>query len=628
MERASLVRLLLFGVVAIFAAQYLFPGLFGGEEASPEQPFFGRIGYESAPEERTEPTLCTVEGNRYRAELSTRGASLQHLFLTDAKYTKADSDQPIDLVTTERDYAAPLRTDLRLPCQYEDREVEVDGKKTKRLTCVPAGEADQVDFNNLDWQLTEAAPGRCVFTYEGDGVALTKTIAATERPFELTVALEVTNKADSARKHRLTVEQTDWRSQEQVEGSLGRISELETKVEAHAAGSTERLLPGEFDPDEFDPDDGFIPEGWLRVPGSPSWVAVSSSFFTKALFPLEGPEAPAGDLLIEQHWDRDKYTSKGNDPDPTFVYRARLAYPLRSLEPNASARYEVLAFVGPKERQALHAAGGTDRDLEADELLDLGFFGVIGNLLVAYLYWLYDLVGTWGWAICLLTITVKLLLFPLSITQIKSAFGMRKLKPQLDELNAKYKDDVQQRTLKMQELMRKNNVTNPMLGCLPLLLQMPVWFALYQALQTAVELYHTPFGPFIPDLSAPGKYFIIPAALGASSFLQQHLMPMQGDPLQQKMMKYFMPAMFTAFMLFLPAGLGIYFLTNTWLGIVQQLAVERYYKAREAREGQSAPVAESSEKKDEPGPGKGGKGKGKGKGKGGKGPRSAVVEPS
>jgi YidC/Oxa1 family membrane protein insertase len=625
MERANLVRLLLVGVVAIFAVQYF--GVFGKDEPSPEQPFYGRLGYESAPPERSEPALCPLEGNRFRAELTSRGGALKHVYLTDPKYTATDSDQPIDLVTTTSEWAAPLRTDLRFPCHFENLELEREGgEKERRIVCAPAGEADQVDYNNLDWKLAEQAPGRCIFTYESAHVALTKTIVATERPFELSVVLEIENRADQPRKHRLTVEQTDWRHKEEVEGSLGRRAELETLVEAHVVGDTERLSPSDFDADEFDPEEGFTSEGWKRLLGNPSWAAVSSSFFTKALFPLEAPETPVAELLIEHHWDRQKYKSQSADPDPTYVYRARLAYPLRSLEPKATARYELLAFVGPKERQALHAAGGAGTRLEADELLDLGYFGVIGNLLIAYLYWLHRLVGTWGWAICLLTITVKMVLFPLSITQIKSAFGMRKLKPQLDELNAKYKDDVQQRTLKMQELMRKNNVTNPMLGCLPLLLQMPVWFALYQALQTAVELYHTPFGPFIPDLSAPGKYFIIPAALGASSFLQQHLMPMQGDPLQQKMMKYFMPAMFTAFMLFLPAGLGIYFLTNTWLGILQQLAVERYYKAREAKE--SAAVAEAPEqpKKDEPAPSKG-KGKG-GKGKGGKGTRSAVVEPT
>ena len=98
------------------------------------------------------------------------------------------------------------------------------------------------------------------------------------------------------------------------------------------------------------------------------------------------------------------------------------------------------------------------------------------------------------------------------------------------------------------------------------------------ALQTAVELYHVPFGPFIPDLSAPGRFLIIPIVLGASSFFQQKLMPAQGDPQQQKMMMYMMPGIFTVMMLFLPAGLGVYMVTNSVLAIGQQLLVERYLK--------------------------------------------------
>src|SRR5262249_10547204 len=210
----------------------------------------------------------------------------------------------------------------------------------------------------------------------------------------------------------------------------------------------------------------------------------------------------------------------------------------------------------------------------------LGWFSPIAKILVSYLRVLYRFVGSWGWAICLLTLSVRLLLLPLTLSQVKTSIAMRRLKPEMDALNAKYKDDATQRGLALQELWRKNNVQNPILGCFPVLLQMPVWFALYRALQTAVELYHTPFGPFIPDLSAPGKYFIIPIVLGASSFLQQKIMPPQGDPAQQKMMMYLVPGMFTAMMLFLPAGLGVYMLTSTWLGIAQQLVMERYLRSK------------------------------------------------
>jgi YidC/Oxa1 family membrane protein insertase len=127
----------------------------------------------------------------------------------------------------------------------------------------------------------------------------------------------------------------------------------------------------------------------------------------------------------------------------------------------------------------------------------------------------------------------------------------------------------------MMELYRKNNV-NPFGGCLPQLIQMPVWFAMYTTLQTAVEMYHAKFLWFT-DLSAPDKFYVLPLVLGAFMIVQQRIVPQQGmDPVQQKMMTYMLPAIFTVMMLFLPAALGIYMLTNSVLGIAQQLGIEKF----------------------------------------------------
>jgi YidC/Oxa1 family membrane protein insertase len=145
----------------------------------------------------------------------------------------------------------------------------------------------------------------------------------------------------------------------------------------------------------------------------------------------------------------------------------------------------------------------------------------------------------------------------------------------MDALTEKFKDDPQQRGLAQMELWRKHNV-NPLKGCLPQLASMPVWFALYTTLQTAVELYNIPFLWF-PDLSEPDPLFILPVVIGGTYFLQQKIMPMTGgDPMQQKMMMYFMPGMFTVLMLFLPAGLGVYMFTNSLLAISQQWLVQTY----------------------------------------------------
>jgi YidC/Oxa1 family membrane protein insertase len=370
-----------------------------------------------------------------------------------------------------------------------------------------------------------------------------------------------------------------------------------TKSVAITAAKSEFENPGDFEPGNFKNPE-FTPEHWRRTPGPAKISAVSSVYFTKALIPSEGSvamgetpkppaqPAPAADTLIEEVWDFGKHgENKEADKHHGFIFRSRLAYEEKELAPGQSAEYRVVSFTGPKERDLL---ARIDR---GHELLEFGVgwtaFATkdIARALVWYLLRLQGLVKSWGWAIVLLTITVRLAVFPLSISQFKNAAAMRKLKPEIDAITEKYKDDLAQRSLAQQELMRKHGVSNPIVGCIPMLLTMPVWWALYMALQTAVELYHVPFGPFIPDLSAPGRYLIIPIVLGASSLLQQKLMPAQGDAAQQRMMMYMMPGIFTVMMLFLPAGLGVYMTTNSVLAIGQQLLVERWLKSRQAAGG-------------------------------------------
>lgn len=573
MDRGSLLRWVFIGLAVFLFVKYGWPLITGesdGAATTQIQPL-GPADDAAPTGERPNEATCLLEGPRFSAEVTSKGASLKHAWM-QGKYTLPvdGSEVPIDLVTTEREGRLPLRTNLKT-----------------------AG-TNQVDFNDLDWQLDAKKKTKtsCTFTYTDQSTLLTKTIKTTEEPFELAVTMTVENKADEARSHRLSIEQSAYRTAEETSGSLGRVAEWTTRAAVYANGETTRWEIGDFDADEFDEPE-FTDEKWRRAEGTATWAAVSSSYFSKAIIHVDGPAEPFGESLIEEVWHSAKYPNKDDDPAFGHVYRARLAYPVHELAKDQTANYEWVAFVGPKEREVLATVGGTD--YHTSEIIDLGMFGAIGKLLIQYLYFLFGFVGTWGWAICLLTITVKLLLFPLSLAQIKSSYAMRKLKPEMDELNAKFKDDAQARGIALQKLWRENKVANPMLGCLPVMLQMPVWFALYTSLQTAVELYHTPFGPFIPDLSAPGLYYIIPALLGASSFLQQRLMPMQGDAAQQKMMRWMMPAIFTVMMLFLPAGLGIYFLTNTWLGIGQQLAIERFYKSREAAAADSA----SDEQKDE-----------------------------
>jgi YidC/Oxa1 family membrane protein insertase len=518
--------------------------------------------------------LCTIESPRFQAELSSYGASLRHLYLKDKQYTRPStmsgdllasikhlvagdgkgSDEPADLVTTSRAGRSPLRADLRAPGTDDATQ--------------------QVGFDDLDWKLAAKDGASCTFTYTDAQTALKKVVSLGKEPFELAVDVTVQNLAPAARTHRLAIEQTSYRTTKEMEGHLGRQSELVTDALMVTAQKTERVDLSDFKPGNFSKPE-FTGEKWRRGVGEGRLAAVSTVYFTELLIPEQGPSAPFVETVAEEVWNWQKYGDANKDADPAhgYVYRARLAYPARELAANESVHYRVVSFTGPKERELLARV-----DRSATEVLNLGTFAPVARYLVKYLYFLYGVVRSWGWAIFLLTITVRLVLFPLSLSQIKNSMAMRKLKPEMDALNEKYKDDAAQKGLAIQELWRKNGVSNPVVGCAPMLLQMPVWWALYTALQTAVELYHVPFGPVIPDLSAPGRYLIIPLVLGASSFFQQKLMPAQGDPAQQRMMMYMMPGIFTFMMLFLPAGLGVYMLTNSLLAIAQQLLVERYLK--------------------------------------------------
>jgi YidC/Oxa1 family membrane protein insertase len=586
MERGSITKWLLLGLAVFLFMQFGRKAIFP-DKAGPIQPL---LGDESAAVAHPAEETCAIEGPRFRAELSTRGASLRHVVLKD--YTSpsrmpADtlgsilhlvagdpkgSSEPADVVTTSRPGRSPLRVDLR----------------------APGGDSpsQQVPFDDLDWKLAAHDGKSCTFTYEDADTSLTKVVSADAEPFELHVDTTVKNLSKETKKHRFAIEQDSYQTKKSMEGHLGRQSELVTKAVAVTTAKSEFEQPGAFEPGKFSAPE-FTPEHWRKSPGDAKLAAVSTVYFTRALAPVkvEGA-APAAETLIEEVWDysnpRYGVANKEADPNHGYIFRARLAYPEKDLAPGQSATYHALSFIGPKERGAL---ARLDRGPELLEYGDATFAFATKDIargLIWYLLKLQGVVKSWGWAIVLLTISVRLVLFPLSLSQIKNTAAMRKLKPEMDAIKEKYKDDAAQQGLATQELWRKNGVSNPVVGCLPMLLQMPVWWALYTALQTAVELYHVPFGPFIPDLSAPGRYLIIPIVLGASSFLQQKLMPQQGDAAQQKMMMYMMPGIFTVMMLFLPAGLGVYMTTNSVLAIAQQLLVERYLK------GNPRPGSESS----------------------------------
>ncbi|HKQ67793.1 MAG TPA: membrane protein insertase YidC [Polyangiaceae bacterium] len=550
----SVTRWIFIAVAGLLAWIYIPKIMNGGKDA--QQPIGPGITetaeYAVAPGKTSEQPKCEINGNHFTAVLSSRGASLVDLYTTgDHRYT--EGGKPIEITTV-----AGSAWD-RFALGFDWRALGTTGEKA------------QVAHDVVDWQIAEKSDKSCTFSYADDKVKLSKTISAGLGPYELTVKATIENVSDTARVHRLGVENTAWRTHKETDSHFGRQSPFATEIACgHDGGKLDRKSGDSFAAKDFEKPE--FERGWFMERGKIDFAATGNAYFAQAVVPIASPAPPACGLQVEERWDAHNYADKTKDEGYGSMYRSRLIYPAKELAPHESATYEVAAYYGPKDRDALHNALGGQHHLS--ELINLGMFAVVSKVLVMFLIKAHDVIGNWGISIIVLTICVRLLLFPLTWKQIKSMVSMRRLKPEVDEINAKFKDDPQQKQVAMMEVYRKNGV-NPLSGCLPVVVQMPVWWALYSVLQTAIELYHTPFLWF-QDLSAPDPFFILPVVIGAMSFVQQKLMPQQVDMAQQKMMLYFMPAVFTVMMLFLPSGLGIYMLTNSILGIVQQQAVERF----------------------------------------------------
>jgi YidC/Oxa1 family membrane protein insertase len=235
-----------------------------------------------------------------------------------------------------------------------------------------------------------------------------------------------------------------------------------------------------------------------------------------------------------------------------------------SLQPGDTVAMDYKLYFGPKDVAAMAA-----HDPRLESAMHLGFFDFIARPLLMVIEGFYKILGNWGVAIIVLTFLLKVLFYPLVRASSTSMHRMKKLNPQMTAIREKFKDD---RTKQQQELMRfmSANKINPMKGCLPILPQIPVFFAFYQVLQTAIQLRHAPFMGWIQDLSAMDPYFVTPILMGGAMVVQQKLTPTTGMDKTQEKILMFMPIMFTAMMLTLPAGLTLYMLTNTVTGIAQQ----------------------------------------------------------
>ena len=233
-------------------------------------------------------------------------------------------------------------------------------------------------------------------------------------------------------------------------------------------------------------------------------------------------------------------------------------------------------YVGPKEYETLKAINP-----ELTDIIEYGFFTFIAKPMFLALLYLYHLVGNWGWAIVLLTVIIRILLFPLTLKGMLSMQKLKELAPKIKELQQKYKGDPQKLNMHMMQLYKKHGA-NPMGGCLPMLLQIPIFFAMYRVLLNSIELKGAPWILWIKDLSAPDPYYVLPILMGATMYLHQKITPTTiTDPMQKKIFEW-LPIVFTFFFLTFPAGLTLYWFTNNILSIIQQLIVNKIFESKKA----------------------------------------------
>ena len=281
------------------------------------------------------------------------------------------------------------------------------------------------------------------------------------------------------------------------------------------------------------------------------WVAMIQHYFAAAWVP--GSE------------DTNHYYSKSLAHG---LFAIGVVSPAVVVSPGSTGEFSLALYVGPKIQERMQ-----DVAPHLERTVDYGWLWLIAEPLFWLLSWIHGFVGNWGWAIIILTFLIKLAFFQLSATSYKSMARMRKLQPRITALRERYAADKQRMNQAMMELYRQEKI-NPLGGCLPILVQIPVFIALYWVLLESVELRQASFIGWLDDLSLHDPYFVLPVAMGVTMLIQQKLNPTPPDPMQAKIMMA-LPFVFTFFFLFFPSGLVLYWFVNNVLSIIQQWVITK-----------------------------------------------------
>ncbi len=472
----------------------------------------------------SEGRRITIETPLYTAVLHSGGGVLESFVLRDYRKTVEPGSPDVNLVDETTAATAPLG-------------LLINGQ--------PSWSTGRWALDGGDLKLAAGQEGTLRLSGEVDGLRVMRELTFTADSYLISENVSFSAPGDAARTVRVAF----------TTGS--------TAIAVGAGGNYDPMrvgwsLDGKFSEDTSASD---LSSKGVSGTGNYGWAAVMSNYFMNAILPAE-----TSGLTLKGRLQND-------------VYRVALERPDTVVQPGAETRLSLSYWYGPKDRTLLKSAPNN-----LGQSIDLGMFSIIAVVLMQMLDFFHGFVGNWGVAIILLTMVIKALFWPLTAKSYKSMEQMKKLHPLIQKIREKYADDKEAMNKEVMALYKTYKI-NPASGCVPILVQLPVFFGLYQALMTAIELRHASFITFLPgthmlwlaDLSTKDPYYITPLIMGATMFIQQKLTPAAGDPTQQKIMM-FMPIVFTFLFLNFPSGLVVYWLVNNVLSIAQQWMMLRKVK--------------------------------------------------
>lgn len=472
-------------------------------------------------ETQTKGNVITLENDVFRLQINTVGGDVvgSELLKYDAEL---DSKTPFVLLQNTPQHTYVAQSGL----------IGKDGIDTKSGRAVYQVEGSS--FKLAEGQNELVVP----FTFQRDGVTYRKVFVLKRGQYDVTVNYEINNQSDKA----IEVEPYGQLRHSLVDSS-GSVAMPTYTGGAYSSSETNYKKYSFSDMENAN----------LSINTKAGWVAILQHYFVSAWIP-------------NQDADNQLYTltDKANNIG-SIGYRG----PVTVIQPNSTETLTSKLWTGPKLQNEMGEVAN-----HLDLTVDYGWAWFIAKPLFWLLTFIQKLVHNWGLAIICVTLVVKAILYPLTKAQYTSMAKMRMLQPKLQEMRERFGEDRQRMSQEMMKLYKDEKV-NPLGGCLPLLLQMPIFIALYWTFMEAVELRHAPFFGWIQDLSAQDPYYILPILMGASMFLLQKMSPTPvADPMQQKIMN-FMPLIFMVFFLWFPAGLVLYWLVSNLITIIQQQLIYR-----------------------------------------------------